>query len=112
MIQETVAQHDNVKTEIVQHPKVSYKEVYDKLKLQIDSKEAHIRIEGKNLNSRGRSKFIFPQLSRVGILEFEDFEKELVLIYNKKSTKSSTIRKLLKELFFIIKNHKNEIERV
>jgi hypothetical protein len=95
-------------TEKVIIAKKTYKEIYNEYRDNVESKVTTLAFDKKKLNRKGRLRSIFPQLQRAEIFEFEDFEKAVLEVYNKKSKHSSTVRNLLKELFLIIQyKHQN-----
>jgi len=92
--------------------KVTLEQVYTELKkLNAESVEKQIG-NTKRLNTKGKQYFVFPILHDAGFDTWEKIHAEIVLISEKKSTQSKSVREALITTFYQVTQKTKEINNL
>jgi len=92
---------------IVVEQKITYDFKYAFNYLKDNQKKDH---DNSKFTIKGRVDFIFPQLERYGIKNYDEFLIELEAVLEKRSTKSATCRELIKNCYWHCYNYLNQIK--
>lgn len=93
--------------------KVTLEQVYTELKnLNAESVDKHLNGSGGSLNTKGKQYFVFPILHDAGFDTWEKIHAEIVLISEKKSAQSKSVREALITTFYQVTQKTKEINNL